>query len=314
MKYDFAPMEGITDAVFRRVHHKYFPGVDRYYMPFISPTIHRSLTNREARELPAADSVDFVAVPQLLGKNVEDMLWAINVCREQGYGVVNINMGCPSGTVVSKGKGSGMLADPEELDRFLDKLYSAATLPVSIKTRIGMTDPEEFPKILEVFNQYPLAELIIHPRVRKAFYEGVCNLDAFQMAVDSCKFPLCYNGNLNCLEDISRISEKFPTVKTVMIGRSLVANPGMLTPEGTTRNHLELFMNELSEAYAIAFGSKRNTIFRLKENWHYLISLFENGEKHWKQLRKTTDYDTFQSISNDIIHNLPMRKDCVPTW
>lgn len=314
MKYDFAPMEGITDAVFRCVHHKYFPSVDRYYMPFISPTIHRSLTNREARELPAADSVDLVAVPQLLGKNVEDMLWAINVCREQGYGVVNINMGCPSGTVVSKGKGSGMLADPDELDRFLDKLYSAATIPVSIKTRIGITDPEEFPGILEIFNQYPLAELIIHPRVRKAFYEGSCNLDAFQMAVDSCKFPLCYNGNLNSLEDISRLSEKFPTVKTVMIGRALVANPGMLTPQGTTRKQLELFMNELSEAYAIAFGSKRNAIFRLKENWHYLISLFENGEKHWKQLRKTTDYDTFQSISNDIIHNLHMRKDCVPTW
>lgn len=314
MKYDFAPMEGITDAVFRRVHHKYFPSVDRYYMPFISPTIHRSLTNREARELPAADSVDLVAVPQLLGKNVEDMLWAINVCREQGYGVVNINMGCPSGTVVSKGKGSGMLAAPDELDRFLDKLYSAATISVSIKTRIGITDPEEFPGILEIFNQYPLAELIIHPRVRKAFYEGACNLDAFQMAVDSCKFPLCYNGNLNSLEDISRLSEKFPTVKTVMIGRALVANPGMLTPQGTTRKQLELFMNELSEAYAIAFGSKRNAIFRLKENWHYLISLFENGEKHWKQLRKTTDYDTFQSISNDIIHNLHMRKDCVPTW
>ena len=104
MRYYYAPLEGITDATFRTLHHKYFPGVDRYFMPFISPTIHRCLTNREARELPKADSVPFTAVPQLLGKNVEDMLWALEVCRDLGYDEVNINLGCPSGTVVSKGK------------------------------------------------------------------------------------------------------------------------------------------------------------------------------------------------------------------
>lgn len=314
MRHDFAPLEGITDATFRQVHHKYFPGVDRYYMPFISPSIHRHLSNREARELPLADSVDFVAIPQLLGKNIEDMLWAINVCKDRGYSVVNINLGCPSGTVVSKGKGSGMLADPDALDCFLDQLFASASLPVSIKTRIGIMNPDEFPDILEVYNKYPLAELIIHPRVRKAFYDGDCNLDAFQMAVDSCKFPLCYNGNLNSIKDIDAISERFPSIDTVMIGRGLVATPGMLTPGGTTRQKLEDFLSELTDAYAIAFGSKRNAIFRMKENWHYLVSMFEGSEKYWKQLRKTTDYDTFQRIANEMIHNLPLRAECNPTW
>ncbi len=314
MKHDFAPMEGITDATFRQVHHKYFPGVDRYYMPFISPTIHRTLTNREARELPMADSVDFIAVPQLLGKNVEDMLWAIDVCKDRGYRVVNINLGCPSGTVVSKGKGSGMLADPDALDRFLDRLYSSAVLPVSIKTRLGMENRDEFPRILDIYNEYPLAELIIHPRVRKAFYDGACDLDAFQLAVDSCKFPLCYNGNLNSTNEIEAILKKFPSVDTVMIGRGLVANPGMLSPGGTTRQKLEAFLDELMDAYSIAFGSKRNAIFRIKENWHYLVSMFEGSEKYWKQLRKTTDYDTFQHTAKDMIHNLPLRTDCIPTW
>ncbi len=314
MRYDFAPMEGITDATFRMVHHKYFPSVDRYYMPFISPTIHRSLTNREARELPLADSVDFAAVPQLLGKNVDDMLWAIQVCKDRGYSVVNINLGCPSGTVVSKGKGSGMLADPDQLDRFLNELYSGASLPVSIKTRIGMYHPDEFPRILEIYRQYPLAELIIHPRVRKDFYDGVCNLEAFQLAVDTCQFPLCYNGNLNSLHDVHTIAERFPTIKTAMIGRGLVANPGMLTANGTSRQQLEDFLSELCQSYASVFGNRRNAIFRMKENWHYLISMFEGSEKHWKQLRKTTDYDTFQRISEEIIHNLPMRDNCKPTW
>ena len=314
MKYYFAPLEGITDATFRRLHQKHFSGVDRYFMPFISPTIHRCLTPREARELPKADSVAFAAVPQLLGKNVEDMLWAIEVCRELGYDEVNINLGCPSGTVVSKGKGSGMLADPDGLDAFLDAIYAKATLPVSLKTRIGLKEPEEFPRLLDIYNQYPVKELTIHPRVRTAFYKGDCHLDVFAYAVENAKMPLCYNGNLNTTADIQAIHERFPTVESMMIGRGLIADPGMLSPGGTTREQLEAFLTELSDTYCVIFGSKRNAMFRLKDNWHYLIALFEGSEKHWKELRKTTDYDRFCAITHEIIHTLPMRQSPDVTW
>ena len=85
MRYYFAPMEGITDSIYRRVRHKHFSGVDRYYMPFLSPTQHRCLTPREARELPKADSVGFCAVPQILTKHSEDFLWAASVCKDLGY-------------------------------------------------------------------------------------------------------------------------------------------------------------------------------------------------------------------------------------
>lgn len=313
MRYYFAPLEGITDATFRALHHKYFPGVDRYYMPFISPTIHRCLTHREARELPRAESVPFTAVPQLLGKNVEDMLWAIDVCRDLGYDEVNINLGCPSGTVVSKGKGSGMLADPFALDDFLEKIYAKASIPVSLKTRIGVNDPEEFPRLLEIYNDYPVKELTIHPRVRKAFYKGPCDLETFQQSVENAKMPLCYNGNLNSLADIEAIHARFPSVEAVMIGRGLIADPGMLCG-GTDRDTLDAFLTELADTYCVIFGSKRNAIYRLKDNWHYLIALFEGSDKHWKELRKSTDYDRFCAITHEIIHTLPMKKDWEPTW
>lgn len=313
MRYYFAPLEGITDATFRALHHKYFPGVDRYYMPFISPTIHRCLTHREARELPRADSVPFTAVPQLLGKNVEDMLWAIDVCRDLGYDEVNINLGCPSGTVVSKGKGSGMLADPFALDDFLEKIYAKASIPVSLKTRIGVNDPEEFPRLLEIYNDYPVKELTIHPRVRKAFYKGPCDLETFQQSVENAKMPLCYNGNLNSLADIEAIHARFPSVEAVMIGRGLIADPGMLCG-GTDRDTLDAFLTELADTYCVIFGSKRNAIYRLKDNWHYLIALFEGSDKHWKELRKSTDYDRFCAITHEIIHTLPMKKNWEPTW
>ena len=182
MRYYFAPMEGITDSIYRRIHHKYFPGVDRYYMPFLSPTIHRNLTHKEDRELPMADSVSFTAIPQILTKVPEDFLWAAQVCKDRGYSEVNLNVGCPSGTVVSKGKGSGMLRNTDELDRFLDAVFSVSPLPISIKTRLGIENPEEFPAILEVYNRYPITELTVHPRVRKDFYKEPVREEWFQFA------------------------------------------------------------------------------------------------------------------------------------
>ncbi len=313
MRYYYAPMEGITDATFRRLHHKYFPGVDKYFMPFISPTIHRTLTHREARELPRADSVDFAAVPQLLGKNVEDMLWAVAVCADLGYDEVNINLGCPSGTVVSKGKGSGMLSDLDALDSFLEAIYAKAVLPVSLKTRIGVNDSENWDRILEIYRRYPVKELTVHPRIRKAFYKGDCDLTAFAQAVENSPFPVCYNGNVYSLADAEAIAARFPTVESVMIGRGLVADPGMLTGS-TDQEILKAFLSELSDTYCIVFESKRNAIYRMKDNWHYLISLFEGSEKLWKEMRKSTDYDRFMAIANEIITTLPMRAHPEISW
>ena len=301
MRYYFAPMEGITDSIFRRTHHRYFGGVDRYYMPFISPTIHRNLTHKEDRELPMADSENFAAVPQVLTKVAEDFLWAASVCADRGYDEVNLNVGCPSGTVVSKGKGSGMLRDVNSLDAFLQEIFEKSPLPVSIKTRLGLEDPAEFPAILEVFNRYPIKELTVHPRVRKQFYDGGIFEESFDFALKNSQNTLCFNGDITTSADISRIQEKYPQVQAIMIGRGLVGNPGMLCG-GTDAKTLEKFHNELLDIYTDAFGGGRNAMFRLKENWHFLITHFEDSEKLWKRLRKTTDLNEFRDIATQIFH------------
>ncbi len=306
MRYYFAPMEGLTDSIYRRLHHKYFPGVDRYYMPFLSPTIHRTLTHKEDRELPMADSVEFAAVPQVLTKVSEDFLWAAKVCSDRGYDEVNLNIGCPSGTVVSKGKGSGMLRDVPALDRFLEEIFAASPLPVSVKTRLGMEDPEEFPAILEVLNRYPIRELTIHPRVRKQFYDGSVHMEMFDYAVEHSTNPLCYNGDILSLAQAGAIAEKYPNVEAVMIGRGLVADPGMLSG-GTDAASLEGFLNELLSVYEVEFGGSRNAMFRMKENWGFLHSRFEGSDKLWKQLRKTTDVSEFKSLSAQILHTCPFQ-------
>ncbi len=306
MRYYFAPMEGLTDSIYRRLHHKYFPGVDRYYMPFLSPTIHRSLTHKEDRELPPADSVAFIAVPQVLTKVPEDFLWAAQVCLDRGYDEVNLNIGCPSGTVVSKGKGSGMLRDPAALDGFLEEIFAASPLPISVKTRLGLEKSEEFPAILEVLNRYPIKELTIHPRVRKQFYDGSVDMEMFDYAVKNSRNPLCYNGDIMTLEQAEALREKYPRIQSVMIGRGLIADPGMLSG-GTDKAKLESFMNELMAVYEVEFGGSRNAIFRLKENWGFLHDRFEGCDKLWKRLRKTTDAAEFKAISAEIFHTLPLK-------
>ncbi len=302
MHYYFAPMEGITDSIYRNLHHQYFGGVDRYFMPFISPTMHRVLTHKEDRELPLADSVPFAAVPQVLTKNAEDFLWAANICAQRGYEEVNLNLGCPSGTVVSKGKGSGMLRELPQLESFLDEICAKSPIPISIKTRLGLENAAEFPAILEIYNRYPVKELTVHPRVRKQFYDGTVDMDAFRYAVENNKIPLVYNGDLGSKTDISAFSAEFPNVKAVMIGRGLIGNPGMLAASDV--HTLQAFHDALLEEYLVVFGGSRNAMFRLKENWHFLITHFENSEKLWKRLRKTTDLSEYRAITAEIFDTL----------
>ena len=313
MQYYFAPLEGLTDSSFRKIHHKYFPGVDRYYTPFFSPTVHRALTAREARELPLADSLDVTVIPQLLTKVSEDFIWMAGVCKDRGYKEVNLNLGCPSGTVTAKGKGSGMLRDLDLLDQFLEEIFAGSPLPISVKTRIGFAETSEFPAIMEVLNRYPICELTVHPRVRTAFYKGHVDMDAFRYALEASKAPVCYNGDLTSLRQVRTMAGQFPQISGLMVGRGLIGDPGMLTPGGTTRQALEGFMDELLETYLVEFGGSRNAMFRLKEHWGLLIHKFENADKLWKALRKTTDLAEYRSLASQILHTLPMKEE-IDRW
>lgn len=307
-----APLEGLTDRVFRAAHARYFPGADRYYMPFFSPTQDHVLTPREKRELVPVPGVR--AVPQILCKNPADFIWAANTYAELGYDEVNLNLGCPSGTVFTKGKGSGMLRDPDQLDAFLEAIFRETVPAVSVKTRIGVNDPGEFPALLEIFNRYPIRELTVHPRVRSVFYKGNVDRDAFSYAVENSKNSLCYNGNLCSLGEIEAFSGRFPQVGAVMVGRGLIGDPAMLCPEKRTRENLDSFLTELLEGYRAAFGSDRNAMFRMKENWSYLIALFDDADKPAKALRKATSVEDYRRITHEIIWNLPLRDNLQPNW
>lgn len=188
MRLYIAPMEGITDHVFRCVHHRYFPGADKYYTPFFSPTADGRFTGRSLRDLDPELNRGLPAVPQLLTRHSADFLWAAKALADMGYPEINLNLGCPSGTVVAKGKGSGLLDRPEELKALLDGIFDyPLKAEVSVKTRLGRKDPEEFPKLLELFDQYPISELTIHCRVRDDLYRRPAQPQAFALPLRESK-------------------------------------------------------------------------------------------------------------------------------
>ena len=311
MRYDAAPMEGLTDRVWRQAHQHYFGGADRYYAPFISPPENRVPIKKKMAELAPQANPGAPVIPQLLAKDGSLAAWMIGLLRrEMGYTEVNLNLGCPSGTVTAKGKGSGMLRDLGALDRFLYTVFDEAGGPISVKTRIGVTDPEEFGPILEVYNRYPLAELIIHPRVMRQLYRGQADRAAFEAALPACKAPVCYNGDLASPGDLAAAQARWPGLSGLMAGRGLIADPALFRRARggppASRQELQGYMNDLYAGYTAAFGSPQAAISRMKGFWSYTIGLFEGAGKLEKQLKKLRDPWEYEVVASQIF-TLPLR-------
>ena len=318
MEAECAPLEGITTLWYRRAHWKRFGGAVRYYTPFLSPTREHCFTKRELREVAPEGNAGLPLVPQLLTRSAEDFLWAASALGDMGYREVNLNLGCPSGTVCAKGKGAGFLAAPEELDRFLSEVFARCPVAVSVKTRLGTEDPEEFDHLLEIFNQYPIARLILHPRVRRDQYRGWPRLEAFRLAAGRSRAPVCYNGDLCTAADGAAFQARFPQVETVMLGRGLTGDPALARKLAggppASRAELESFTGELYEAYAQGYGSRHSAVPRMKELWSFLICLFRDGGKHGKAIRKAKSPAEYEDRAAAVFRELELLSDLQPDW
>ena len=308
---DFAPLDGITKVVFRQVWSRYFGGVDRYFIPFFSPTPHHTMTPRDLREVDFAHNASLPSVPQVMTCRAEDFLWAAEVVADMGYTEVNLNLGCPSGTVTAKGKGAGFLAKPEELDRFFDQVFSKVRMPVSVKTRLGIQEPEEFARLLEIYNRYPIACLTIHARVQKEKYRGPVHLDAFAQALAESRNPVCYNGDLRTAAEVEALSQRFPSVEAVMIGRGAVADPALLRKlrggPAATKEELQAFTQDLYRAYQAFYGQVGTAAQRMREVWFYLIHLFEDADRLNKKMRRFKNPGEYEAAQAAILRELRLR-------
>lgn len=308
-----APMEGLTGYIWRRAQREMFGGVDKYFTPFLSPNGNLTFQRKELDEVTQGERD---TVPQLLTNRGDYFVWAARELYAMGYREVNFNLGCPSGTVTAKHKGAGLLAYPEELERCLDEIFG--TLPemrVSIKTRIGRNDPAEWPRLLDIYARYPVAELIVHPRLQKEFYRGVVHRDAFDAALARRQEVPVYNGDLFTAADVAAFCRQYPQVDAVMVGRGLMADPalGRRLRGGApaSRQEQTAFHDRLLADYRQRLSGDTPVLHRMRELWNYLSGSFERTERELKAIRKAKTVAEYLPAAQRLLRDCPLRENAV---
>ena len=300
MKYYLAPMEGLTTYIFRNAYHRHFGEVDKYFTPFIS---NKGLSSRERNDVLPEHNVGIPLVPQILTNRAEEFLAIAEQLADYGYTTVNLTLGCPSGTVVARKRGAGFLSIPDELNRFLDEIYHKCPLEISIKTRVGMSDLEEWENLLSIYEKYPVAELIIHPRLQTEGYKGTPHKEAYARAEERLQTPLCYNGDIDSVAARDGLLQKFPQVSAIMIGRGILKRPGLLgelKEEESDSKTLKAFHDEILEGYLEIMSGDQPTLFKMKDLWTFLSSGFENSEKCLKKIRKANRIGDYRSAVEEV--------------
>ena len=310
MKIYFAPLEGITTYIFRNAYNEIYGHIDKYFAPFIAPSEKSPLAPRELRDISPENNREINLIPQILTSRSDCFIAATKELQALGYKEINLNLGCPSGTVCGKGRGSGFLQDTDALRKFLDDIYSYGeneSLKLSIKTRIGFSDPDEFYKLMEIFNCFPVSELIVHPRIRSDFYKGEPRKEYFFYALEHSNCPVVYNGNIFSVNDLDTLlSSTGSSIDTVMLGRGLISDPSLAdmicgnateTDFGKFRRLHDSVYNE----YKKVISPDINILYKMKELWSYWQTLFEGREKDIKKLLKAKKCSEYEAIANRIL-------------
>lgn len=304
MKFYFAPMEGITGYIYRNAHHTFFHNIDKYFTPFILPNQKGHFNAREKQDMDPQHNQGIQVVPQILTNCAEDFVKTARKLTDMGYQELNLNLGCPARTVVTKYRGSGFLALPEKLDMFLDRVFSETGTAISIKTRIGRDDPEEFERLMEIFNRYPIRELIIHPRTQQDYYQNKPNLEKYALGLQMSKNPVCYNGDICTAKDFHNLVRGFPDTTAVMMGRGILRNPGLADQitgdRKLDKERLRAFHDRLYADYQQVMPGAKNVLFKMKEVWVYMAGLFRNWEKYAKKIRKAERLLAYEKAVEDL--------------
>ena len=307
MKIYFAPLEGITGYVYRNAFHSTFTDADKYFMPFVAPHPGGSFSAIERNDICPEHNKGMYAVPQVMTKNAADFLELAEELKEWGYTEININAGCPSGTVVAKNRGAGLLSNPEGLDRLLDGIFSKADVKVSVKTRLGMEDPKEFYNLLKIYNSYPIHELIIHPRVRSDYYRNRPNWDMYEYALENSKNPVVYNGDISSMEGLNAFKERFPTEDVVMIGRGFLGNPGLIEEmKGNGKINtakLKEFHDRLFHGYEIDMEGSPFVLFKMKEIWSHMGKYLKGADPYLYKIRRAKEFEEYRILVGELFEN-----------
>ena len=304
-----APLEGVTEIDYRNIYAKYFGGVDAAVAPFV--TLNRHDINEKIRgwNIPSIEHQKMITIPQFMGRNYNDFDHLAKWVKHKGYGEINWNLGCPVKRVVRKGRGCGQLKQPDEIRQFLDVILPKYDLKFSIKTRLGLSDPDECFKLIELYNDYPLSEIILHPRIGVQLYSGEVNLDYFEECLKISKNELVYNGDIRTIEDFKNIRKRFPSVKKFMLGRGLLRDPflaekikGLTDPKTEfDKARFSAFHHDLFTTLESKFWNKKELLGKMKEYWLSFSYLFEDRNTVSKYIVRSQDLVEFKARVHETI-------------
>lgn len=292
MKYYMAPMEGLTGYIYRNAYQKYFHDIDRYFTPFIT---NKKLDFKVKKDIDPEHNQGMEVVPQILTNQAEDFISIVKQLKQYGYDEVNLNLGCPSGTVVAKNRGAGFLAVPDQLDGFLDEIFNTCDCKISIKTRVGKDSPEEWEKLLAIYEKYPLSELIVHPRIQKDFYKYTPRMETYQYAVEHSRHSLCFNGDIHSTKAYEQLRQTFPSTEKVMLGRGILQNPGLV---GELRRAEIQFAAQNADSSAKIDGEESNLADRSLVN--HRKSNTQAGAPVANEKYNTVNKQTLRAFHDDI--------------
>lgn len=307
MQYYLAPMQSLTSFVFRNAYNKHFHNIDKYFTPFLAD---RKLSNKDKNEVLPEHNQGMTLVPQIMTNQSDVFLEIASQLEQYGYKEVNLNVGCPSGTVVPKKRGAGLLLDLDLLDHLLEDIYDKCPLPISIKTRIGIESPDEWEAVQAIYSRYPIHELIIHPRLQKDQYKNQPNLKIFTEALNNLQCPICYNGDLHSVEQIEQFTTQFPQAETVMLGRGILKNPGLIGEVNgeapVSKETLLAFHEDIFAGYREYIQGDINVLYKMKEWWGYLgedLQTEKSSAKSIKKLMKCKSLTEYTTLATQIITN-----------
>lgn len=321
MNYYFAPMEGITDYLYRQIVWRHFPFADKLYAPFIQPNDKPVIVPKEYKEICPENNHGIPVVPQILTRDPEGFIRVGEILESMGYDEINLNLGCPVRLIVSKGKGSGMLADLDSLDEFFDTIFNHVwRAKITVKTRLGLTDNADFEDLLKIYAKYPMAELTIHPRFRSDFYSGEPRLDefakVFQLSNFTTNFSLhnsngikiCYNGNINSKTDRDQILEHYPQISSIMCGRGALANPALfrVLKGGKPLTKIEFinFHNDVFDTFKDTVAKEKHFLHKMQEMWTYWNQYLCFELEVMKKIRGVSSISEYTSVINHLFDSI----------
>ena len=303
IKIYLAPLQGLTDWIFRESYTEHIGTFDRTFTPFIRVQGNDFYRPSQCNDLLPTHNTLQKPVPQFLGNNSESFKRFEDLCLEHQYTEANINMGCPYPMVTGKRMGAGLLEHPAEVEALLEGIFAETKLKISVKCRLGMQNPTEFELLIPVLNAFPLEEIIIHPRIGKQQYKGEADIEAFARYAPQLRHPLCYNGDVRSVNDVKQIQTRVPQVDRIMIGRWVLENPFLLAEirgqELTQKEKISMlrkFHQALIEHSKEKYSGDLHFLKRFEELWSYHAQGFENGHKIYKLIKKCKTLAQYEGV------------------